>query len=571
MDINQQLPKPLVFLICLIQGMVLTYIYKSVELGLWPGNDLVWLHAITTFSVSFPILTLFIIDKENILSTIKLLLPFTLLLAVLGAYTGLQLEPNELIRDWSISSVFGFTILIASFKVLMYAQLLISKEKITFGSLFQLSWRNFVVFCECFLFVLIFWGILHLGAELFSVIGIEFFNELLTKDWFIIPVLNLTLGFAIVIFRSIGHTADTISSILQTLIKFLLPALTVVSIGFIGTLPFTGLENLWKTGHGSFLVIWLMSSTLFFVNAVYKDDASQRPYHLLLHRLIYIGVIILPIYSAIVGYGLWLRIEQYGLTVDRCWGLLIWFLLTSFALSYLVNIVRHRDEWFPAAGKANVVMGIVVLITLLAVNSPLLNFRSISVQSQLARLESGKVEPKGFDYHYFAYHLGRPGYLALQDLKEGFKTTHPEQVVIIDRLYSSRIVEGSEASTLEDFTQHVTFWPDQEAFDDELIKKIYSEETDARWKNYRSNNYYFIAIDLNDDLQLEKIVITENNNQTSGAYWFKDEGKWTKHFIDISNPNHNRYIKELIESSQISTSQPKWKHLKIGDLTISIP
>ena len=578
MEINKQLPKPLIFLICLIQGIVLTYLYKSIELELWPGNDLIWLHAIATFCISFPILTLFVITKDNLLAAVKYLLPFSLLLAALGAYTGLQLEPKDIVQDWNASFVFSLTVLIASFKALMYIQHYINKElvkkehgnndkiKITFSSLFRLSWRNFIVFCECYLFVIIFWGILFLGAQLFTVIGINFFEELLTKDWFVIPVLNLALGFAIVVFRSIGNTADTISSILQTLIKFLLPVLTFVSVGFICTLPFTGLYSLWQTGHGSFLVLWLVSLTLFFVNAVYKDEASQRPYHILLHRLIYTGVVALPIYSLIAGYGLWLRIEQYGLTVDRCWGVLIWFLLSCFSFSYLVSIIRRRDEWIVEAGKINVVMGKVVLTLMLLVNSPLLNFQSVAVQSQLARLESGEIKAKEIDYQYFANHLGRQGYLALQELK----TSHPEQAAEIDRLYQRRLPSAERAKSLEDFKQYVTFWPSEDSFDKELIQHIYDRETDANWKNYRGNNYYFIAIDLNEDALPEMIVLTENNSHTSGAYWFKEEGKWTSRYADVINPEHNQFIKELVESNQISATQPQWKDLKIGDLVIKI-
>ncbi|WP_257172683.1 DUF4153 domain-containing protein [Colwellia sp. M166] len=113
------------------------------------------------------------------------------------------------------------------------------------------------------------------------------------------------------------------------MIKFLLPALTVVSLGFLATLPFTGLDTLWQTGTGSMLVMWLQALTLFFVNTVYQDASHERPYHHILHRLIFIGVAVLPIYSLISLYGNWLRIDQYGLTVDRCWAVLICVLLAS--------------------------------------------------------------------------------------------------------------------------------------------------------------------------------------------------------------------------------------------------
>ncbi|CAM4361642.1 hypothetical protein PSOS111911_15560 [Pseudoalteromonas ostreae] len=63
----------------------------------------------------------------------------------------------------------------------MYIQQLIGNEAISYSQLFKLSWRNFILFAECWLFVLIFRGILQLGAALFNALEITFFSELLKK------------------------------------------------------------------------------------------------------------------------------------------------------------------------------------------------------------------------------------------------------------------------------------------------------------------------------------------------------------------------------------------------------
>lgn len=564
---DNQLPKPLIIAIALIQGILLTLLYQSVEHQVWPGTAPTWLTALVTFVITLPLLTLLSISQTNAKATVKYLLPFTLLLSTLGAYVGYQQEPAELVNNGGVIAIFCFTGLIAAFKALMYVQQYISNERISYSSLFKLSWRNFIIFGECWLFVLIFWAILHLGAGLFAVLEIEFFNQLLSKDWFVIPVLNLAFGFAIIVFRNITFTVDNISTILQTLIKFLLPALTVVSLGFLATLPFTGLDTLWKTGTGSMLVMWLQALTLFFVNAVYQDASHERPYHHILHRLIFIGVAVLPIYSLISFYGLWLRIDQYGLTVDRCWAVLICVLLACFSFGYLIGIIKKRDAWLATLSKVNIAMGVVVMVVMLLVNSPILNFQSIAASSQLSRLHDGKVSYEQFDYQYFDHALGRQGYLALQALKTELAVSAPEKVVMIDRMYINHDNIPEDDLTLEDFNTLVTYWPNKSDFPQALIQEVYREKLKNEWATYRGNNYYFIAQDLNADNALDFIVIEENNYSTSANLWFLEDNQWQSQYMQTSNPNDSKFIKDFLLNNNVEVSQPKWQNLKIGDLT----
>lgn len=567
---DNQLPKSLIVAISLIQGILLTLLYRSVENQVWPGTEPLWLVPLATFTISFPLLLLLSMTKRNIRVTVKLLLPFTFLLSGLGAYVGYQQEPVEYVSNWSVVGVFCFTALIACFKALMYIQQYISDQKISYSSLFKISWRNFIIFGECWLFVLIFWGILNLGAGLFSVLEIDFFKELLNEDWFVIPVLNLAFGFSIVVFRNIIHTVDNISTILQTLIKFLLPALTFISLGFLATLPFTGLESLWKTGSGSLLVMWLQALTLFFVNAVYQEASHERPYNNVLHRIIFIGVALLPVYSFISAYGLWLRIDQYGFTVDRCWAVLICFLLAAFSIGYLIGILKKRDEWLEILSKVNIAMGLVVLSLMLLVNSPLLNFQSISTSSQLSRLDNGDINNDNFDYHYFGSNLGRQGYLKLQELKAEMKTTHPEKVILIDRMYKNIKHKPQEKINQVEFEKLVTFWPSKASFPANLIEIIFEKETENSWSRYMQNNYYFLAVDLNKDEKEEFVIITENNNSTSGQLWQLKDNKWESTYMNLENPDNNRYLKQMIINNDIKIKEPQWQDLQIGKLIIKV-
>ena len=248
---DNQLPKSFMILLAVLQGIALTLLYRSLEGATWPASDPIWFTSLAIFVISFPLLTLLAVEQGKIKKLLIYLLPFCLLLSLLGAYIGSEHYPLALIDNDLLTTTFVITSLVASFKALMYIQQFIDKETIHYAQLFKLSWRNFLLFIECWLFVLIFWGILNLGAALFDALDIEFFTALLRKEWFWIPTITLAFAFASIVFRGLLNVEQSIATLLQVLIKFLLPVLTIVSLGFLATLPFAGLEKLWQTGRGT--------------------------------------------------------------------------------------------------------------------------------------------------------------------------------------------------------------------------------------------------------------------------------------------------------------------------------
>ncbi|WP_299264601.1 DUF4153 domain-containing protein [uncultured Psychrosphaera sp.] len=570
---DNQLPKPLIIIISLIQGILLTLLYQSSESQSWPSSNPIWFISLMTFIISFPFLTLLCITKQKVIGCFKYLLPFSLVLSLLGAYIGLQQLPLKLINNDTAVIVFIFTILIASFKALMYIQLRLIGEKANFQSLFKLSWQNFIIFAECCLFVLVFWGILNLGAELFSILGIHFFTQLLDKNWFVIPVLNLAFGFAIIIFRNITATADSIATILKTLIKFLLPALSIISLGFLTTLIFTGLDTLWETGKGSSLALWLQALTLFFVNAVYQGNIKERIYHPALNKIIIISVALLPLYSIISFYGIWSRIDQYGLTVSRCWAVLVCFLLACFSVSYLFGIIKKRGAWLEIVSKVNVVMGLVVMFFMLLVNSPLLSFQSLTANNQITRLQDGTTAYQDFSYHYFANSLGRQGYLALQEIRPELQLNAPEKVELLDGLYVNYKYDDTETEivSIDVFKQSLTYWPEQSHFPEDLIQAIYDKEI-GLYRAGRKINHYVLAKDLNNDGELNFVFISEEDNYYSAYLFQLNNEQWEYKYMDntrgfdIPSKMETDLLKNKVEAVT-----PQWNDLKIGNVLFRKP
>lgn len=568
---ERRLPRVLLISIALAEGLALLALYKTIEFKVWPYGNGTAILVLFTLVITLPTMSMLSLWSDNIKYILKWLLSFGAILALISAYIGFQLEPDEYVNPGSMIFAFVVTIGIACFKALMYIQQRESSEHISYSALFTYSWRNFLILGLGSLFVLIFWGILMLWAGLFKLIGIDFFQDLFTDVWFIFPVLSLASGIAVIIFRNMTSVIDVIARLLQALIKYLLPLIILLAITFLAALLFSGLELLWETGSGSLMILWLLAITLFFINTVYQDKSDVRPYSIILHRFIYVGIALLPIYGFISAYGMYLRIDQYGWTVERCWGVFICTLLTLFSLGYVWGILKKRDHWISTLSSVNVSMGLVVLFSMLLVNSPLVDFRKISVNSQLARLESGEIKLEHLELSYFRRHLARPGYLALQNIKSEIKLSHPEIARQIDDSYQRRVFNRPDID-IETFRQSITTSPDNLDIPIALLEQLHG--LIIKEKSYRAQSvntgHYLISINMDDDEPQEYVWIHKRKYWGRAMLWHHGNEGWESINMQSTGNWEASKFNEWLASNNIDTTPHHWKKIKIGDFTFNV-
>ena len=549
-------------LISLLQGLGLLYLHQAIELHYWPHGQPEWLFAFYSVMFIWPIMLLLGLDQNNGRAMVKVTLPFALVSGLLGYYVGHQATPIEHIRFSALLFSFVLTMAIATFKALMYGQLWARGERITYSALFLWSWRNFLTLSLAVLFAGSFWLLLMLWAALFKAINIDFFSDLFEQRWFYYPAIALANGFGIIIFRKLTYIIDTITRLQQALIKFLLVLLSLVSLLFLGALPFTGLEPLWESG-GSSLILWMQALILFFVNAVYQDEPDNWPYSVWLHRFIYISIAILPVYSLISFYGLSLRIDQYGWSLSRFWAYLIWFLLALFAIGYLWGIAKYRDSWTHQLSRTNVAIGLVVLVVMLLVNSPLLDFRKMVVADQLQRLAENKVTVEDFDLSYFRRHLARPGYEGLQTLKAQYGETHPSLLVRINALYANGNNERP-SSTRDEFIAAITLLSDNPP--ETLLTTIYQQETKNHWNIQQTQQYFLQALDLDNDGDQEYLWIEKKHEHTVIKLFFQQDEQWKSSYLGSfrkDKDNVDQFYQALL-AGEIKVAPSRWNDVIIG-------
>ena len=524
----REMPARILLSVSLLQGIWLFTLYRSEDLGFWPSESPMWSYPLWTLAIIVPLMLLLSLTRSNLASAAKHVIGFGAVLALLAAYTGRQAEPFDEFPLHSLTFAFIATIAIASFKALMYLQQRANGVALSYPVLFTNSWRNFLVGVLAALFTLIFWLILLLWGQLFKVIGIEFFMELFTEDWFAIPVLSVAFGMGVILFRRLTRVIDNITQLLHWLIKLLLPLVVLVALVFLAALPFTGLAPLWDTGSGTALLLWLLALTLFFINAVYQDGREADPYPAFLHRAIYAGVCATPIIAALALYGLVLRLQQYGWTVERCWAFVTWLVLTLFSLGYVVGIVRRRDEWTSELARVNTGMGLVVLAIMLIANSPVLDFRKISLSSQLNRVEAGEIELADFDFWYAKTHLARPGYLAMEAMKADIGDTDPELVAAITN--PSRQLNTLSANDIDAVWDRVIYRPEPFTVPPELRRLVQA--------NFGINNgadTVLVRTDLDEDGSNEYALLLLSSRTSAtlmnAQLFYRDDDGWKSAYL----------------------------------------
>jgi hypothetical protein len=309
------------------------------------------------------------------------------------------------------------------------------RRRFPYQALFLHSWNNFFVALVGLLFLGSLWAVLGLWAALFDLVEIDFFSELFCEELFVYTVSGGAAGLGIGLGRESQRVIETLRGITLAVFRILLPLTSFVALLFIATLPFTGLDPLWGTGHASPILLSWISLTVLFLNAVYQDG-SGPPYPRVLARLVEASVVSMVLYATISLYGTRLRIGQHGLTPPRFYALLFGVILGLYAIGYAAAVLRRSPGWLAGIPRVNLVMALTLVALGLLLHTPVLDPLFWSARSQFTRLAEGRTRASDFDYGYLHFRLGRAGAARLAALEA--LEDHPEIASIREGIRAAR-------------------------------------------------------------------------------------------------------------------------------------
>lgn len=439
-----------------------------------------------------------------------------------------------------------------------------------YPTLFDLAWKLGVQAAIIVCFLGAFWIMLWLGIALFNMIGFTGFGRFVTDAAVAIPLTTIAAAAAL-------HATDTSAPLVRgvrglalTLLSWLLPVIALIALAFLVSLAVTGLQPLWATRTAALLLIAAAAVLVIHINAAYQDGSVHPPHILRVAGTL--ASVLLVFLVWIAAYALWLRVSQYGWTVDRVTSAACVAVAGMFAAGYLIAALLP-GPWLKFIEHWNVYSTFFCLIVLFALATPIADPMRLAVNDQVARLKAGVVKPEKFDFGYLAYHGGRFGHEALETLRK----SDDRQIAALaakphlDLMFRHAAKHYSEREIAAAITMHpagkslpATFLKqDWGKFDYSEIGGI--EACFTGMKNYRCDA---VEADVDGDGHAELVVVHswrgEGFVRSLSGWVYRLTGDHWKAVAEISVNGCSKSLDPLL-AGNFTLVAPLFRDLKIGD------
>lgn len=551
-----------------LQGLVLFSLHQTIEHKVWPATDLIWLMALYTVVIVVPLL-FYLTGLADESGRWRFYGITAFVTGVLGAYTGSQMEPQAIVAGDYVMLSYVPSVVVAVFLTALL------RVRLSQGlDWYYTSWRIAITAGWAWLFTFACFLVLSLWGGLFAALDISFFRDIFTEKWFFYPFFSVAFAAGVIVFRTKSNFSESLIRLQQIGTPFFLVVAVCIVLMFVATLPFTGLEPLWDSG-GSTLVLGFQALILYLMNAAYHGDETRLP--TIANRLVKIGLMIMPVLSGIIAYGLYLRVAQYGWTISRLWGVSIALLFASFGVFYAYAVARSGAQWLGRIDSFNGRLVWVVLAFVVSVNTPVLDFRQITVADQLGRIELGLVSPEDLDIWYLGKQTGRAGYLALQEVKTRYGKEYPKLAERIDRLDWDADTEAAEL-TLESLESTFIWADDQQAERSRsLTQALLQEIKVSPWSYAGVMSYRVLELDVNRDGDNEYLLVAEHEFELSLRLYLASEDSdtgFTSRPIATPEGANLRDARESflqsLDAGEVQLVQPHWDDIVVGTQRLEV-
>ena len=261
------------------------------------------------------------------------------------------------------------------------------------------------------------WIVLFLVSQLLDLVGIPL-DELIDDSWFGWTFSGAAFGAALGVLRNQLKIIGTLQSVVLLVLSILALPLAVAIAVFLGAVVVSGPSVLWNaTDSATPVLLSIAIGAYVLANAVLRDrdeDMVGGPVLKWSGYALVLDILPLTVFAAISTGA---RIDQHGLSPERLWALCSLIVAVAFGLAYFVDaVLGARGSWRDRLRASNLRLGLGTALFALFLALPILNFGAISTSDQLARLESGAISAKEFDFSALKWDFGAAGRKALDRL-----------------------------------------------------------------------------------------------------------------------------------------------------------
>jgi hypothetical protein len=353
-----------------------------------------------------------------------------------------------------------------------------ARRRFDYPHLFELAWRNGMLFIVGLAMTGLLWMVLVVGAKLLGLVGLPQLLRLLQVDAWQFIVTCSAFGTSVSLALRKSQLLLSVRSSCLTLLAWFLPLALAFAVVWTIALPFAGLSTLLASHQTGFIMLWFCSLTVVFVNAAYQGGEEAPPYPRALSLALRWSFLAMIVVIAVADYALWERVHHFGLTEDRIWGLLAAAALSLYVLGYAASGLARRRGWMAAVPVTNVVVAVLLVLALLALSGPVADVSRLAVRDQMQRLQAGRVDAQGFDWNYLAWRSGRAGTEALQRMaaeagsSDAVRRDLAERARIALAQRDKPAAASDPREARESWRRQVAVWPAGASVDDAALDAL---------------------------------------------------------------------------------------------------
>jgi hypothetical protein len=561
---------PIILLAAVVQGWGLYGLHQSLVGQHWPATHTPLLLALYAVAIFIPLTLQFLAQHAHQRATWIILAGLTALVGYFGWHTGAmsgRAARDLLQTDEWVQLAFALVVLWLIALPFIQARLAEGRWRARYPFFFATAWTNKLALAEAFAFTGLFWLLLFLWKSLFNLLGIGFFDALFEAPLFVYPVTAIVFGVALHLIGSVERLTSIVLEQVLSVLKWLALVagliLALFTIALVAKLP--GMFASGQRVIGAAWLLWLVAVTVLLVNAAYRDGTVEQPYPrpIAIALRFVIPLVVIIALTAVIA--LYLRIQQYGFTVERVWGCIVAAAAVFYSIGYALA-AKRSSPWMSSIAQVNIAVAVFMLIVIALTLTPVLSPHRIAANSQYAlALAERPSDPGtyGTPLQYLRYNSGVYGTRKLEALAA--MDDRPElqkdaaAILAQERWSSGPTVDLNVDALLE----AMRVYPAESEIDQSLTAQI---ENDMRnpsigWQYSTTRGPLIgVFIDLNDDAADEFVVLADQN---AHAYERTADG-WRRagHFLSPSVPPES--VIDILGAQGASTVAPRLRDFRIG-------
>jgi len=568
---------PTILIAAVLQGWALYGLHHSLKHQHWPATDWGWLVALYALAVLVPATVQMLAEHVHRRVLWLLTIAIGIALFYFGWHFGRSVGrlPSEEFRDPTETFVFAFELALLWLLALPFLQSRLAEGhwRVEYRALFTFAWRNKIALGEAAIFTGLFWLLLGLWQALFHMLQIDFFRDLFQEPIFVYPITALVFGLALHLIGSIDRLISAVLEQLLNVFKWLATVAGVLLALFTLALV-VKLPNLVFEGHkaiGAAWLLWLVAVVVLFLNAAYRDGTILEPYPRWIAQALRFVVPLTVVIALTALYGLAVREQHYGLTVERFWAFVVAGAALLYSIGYSVSAVSG-GAWLSSIARVNVLTALVLVAVISLALTPLASPYRLAANSQYHRILANRLDEEDKSqspnrgetvYKYLRWRTGNYGRRCLEELAR--LQNHPD-AERIRALASAALQEKNRWDynarvDTKALVASLPVYPTGRTLDGGLTTTLIADIDKSQYMFANKTSVAGLYVDLNGDGTDEFVLF----GCCGGVAYEHRAGGWTRiGDVRALSPGSATGILTELKSGSVRTMVPTWRELVVG-------